>query len=256
MSGAVDLGQWLIENGADLDVQDEPDGATALMRAIWNGHDTLAVALIDAGADPNARTRWKNNSETPLEAAVNKGNVALAIRLLDAGASLNPDRLEYGPVLSLALTSPAMLERLLNSGLDLNQKDIFGRYPLSIVMDEGPSVALEMMVEAGTESYLKDWRGPQPFLRFAKRGMADLVRLCLEKSAIIRQDSALRKDALFLAMRSGRTDVVRVLLEREPFYTRMESVDAVLKNSKPPPDDPDAIRDIRALFERRLKPRP
>jgi ankyrin repeat protein len=253
-SGAVDLGKWLIDKGAYLNAQSDPDGISALIKAIWNGDDALAFALINAGADPNTRTRWKMNSEGPLEAAVKKGNVDLVMRLLEAGASPNPGRLAYEPVFSMALASPRMLELLVNSGLDLNQKDIFDRYPLEIVMQNGSIESIGLMIESGADPYLKDWRGTPPFLSFAKTGRADLVRLCLEKSPSILQNREFQKEAMYIAMHNGQTTVVGVLLEQEPFYSRMEDVNAVLKNAIPPADDPNAIHEIRTLFEKRLEP--
>jgi hypothetical protein len=59
---------------------------------------------------------------------------------------------------------------------------------------------------------------------------------------------------MYTAMHNGQTTVVGVLLEQEPFYSRMEDVNAVLKNAIPPADDPNAIHEIRTLFEKRLEP--
>lgn len=50
--GAMDATRALIAGGADLNAVN-PDGATAMVLAILNAHYDLAVALLDAGADPN-----------------------------------------------------------------------------------------------------------------------------------------------------------------------------------------------------------
>ncbi len=253
-SGAVELGEWLVENHADVSAKSNPEGVTALMTAIWKGHDRLVAALLAAGANPNARTNMGMNSRTPLGAAVQKRNPELAIQLLEAGATMDAQRLVYEPVFSMALTSPRMMALLLSSGLDLNQQDIFGRYPLEVAMYKGSEATLRFLITSGAEPYLQDWRGVQPFLHFAKNGLADLVTLCLEKSALIRTDKKIQRNAMDLAMRHGRTAVVRALLEHDPVYERMASVNAVLQNATPPADDPTAIDDIRTLFENRLGP--
>jgi len=51
-AGALDGAQALIEGGAKLDVQD-PDGTTATILAIINGHYDVAALLVDKGANPN-----------------------------------------------------------------------------------------------------------------------------------------------------------------------------------------------------------
>jgi ankyrin repeat protein len=53
---ARDAALALIEAGADPNVRD-PDGLTAMNVAIMNEHYDLAVALLEAGADPNAADR-------------------------------------------------------------------------------------------------------------------------------------------------------------------------------------------------------
>jgi len=153
----------------------------------------------------------------------------------------------------MALASPRILDQLLNSGMDLNRKDIFGRYPLEIAMRKGSVESLRKIIESGAEPYLIDWRGSQPFIHFAENGQADLVTLCLDRSVLIRNDKRLLRNAMDMAMRHGRTAVVRVLLEQDVFYDRMEGVDAVLKNASAPNDDPNAISDIRRLFEKKLE---
>ena len=50
--GAMESTRALVAGGADLDLQN-PDGSTATILAILNAHYDLAVALLDAGANPN-----------------------------------------------------------------------------------------------------------------------------------------------------------------------------------------------------------
>ena len=50
--GAADAARTLVELGANLDAVD-PDGTTALVRAIINAHYDTAGVLIEKGADPN-----------------------------------------------------------------------------------------------------------------------------------------------------------------------------------------------------------
>ena len=51
-SGALAAAQALVDSGAKLDVQD-PDGTTATILAIINGHYDVAAFLVEKGANPN-----------------------------------------------------------------------------------------------------------------------------------------------------------------------------------------------------------
>jgi ankyrin repeat protein len=50
--GALESARALMDGGANLNVQD-PDGMTATILAIINGHYDVAAALVEKGADPN-----------------------------------------------------------------------------------------------------------------------------------------------------------------------------------------------------------
>jgi ankyrin repeat protein len=59
------------------------------MLAAYHGHDEIAQALIDCGADPDRRNL---RGQTPLGGVAFKGYVTIATILLDAGADLNADQ--------------------------------------------------------------------------------------------------------------------------------------------------------------------
>ena len=64
--GAVDAARALAESGANLDLTD-PEGTTALIVAIINGHYDVAAVLVEKGANPNIADI---KGMTPLYAAV------------------------------------------------------------------------------------------------------------------------------------------------------------------------------------------
>lgn len=99
-NGKVEACRLLLELGADPNFTSEGTGETLLHQAITGRNVTqteVALALIDAGADPNRRTRpdvttlcfardIRTRAETPLHRAAAFGNAALIRALVEAGA--------------------------------------------------------------------------------------------------------------------------------------------------------------------------
>jgi len=68
-------------------------GHTPLYAACKEGHETVAMLLLNNGADPNVRNKFRvfasNDFFFPLQAAVQRGNVAICDMLLQKGAKLD-----------------------------------------------------------------------------------------------------------------------------------------------------------------------
>lgn len=78
------LALWLMEQGADIHaVAQNPQRIQPLHAVVTNGNLTIAQALLDRGADVNAR---QANDFTPLHTAADNGDEALAQLLLAHGA--------------------------------------------------------------------------------------------------------------------------------------------------------------------------
>lgn len=84
-NGRRDLIVALLEAGADANARNS-SGLTALMGAASNGHAEIQEILLDHQADPNAKF-W--NGYTPLMWSVHRSPVRTVERLLDAGADVN-----------------------------------------------------------------------------------------------------------------------------------------------------------------------
>ena len=66
----------LLEKKAPIDGE-TPEGTTALLAALTNGHDEIATMLIEAGADLN---RPNSSGLTPLIVAIARENLASSER--------------------------------------------------------------------------------------------------------------------------------------------------------------------------------
>lgn len=149
----------LVAAGADVDARDQLAGWTPLHAAAnestWNEVFEMLGMLLDAGADPNARTE---DGRTPLHLAVGNipGTALAAPRdagevialLVEAGANLEArDERGRTPLHTAAGSSefPEWLNALLNAGADPKARDEDGRTPWDFARMNG---AL-----AGTNAY-------------------------------------------------------------------------------------------------------
>ncbi len=83
--GHIDCVEFLIQNGAQLDLKDE-HGWTALHHATYGGHLEVMKRLVEAGQDVNQGGSWKR---TPLMEAARKGHTDCVQYLIQNGAQLD-----------------------------------------------------------------------------------------------------------------------------------------------------------------------
>ena len=84
-SGRVDIAQYLIENGADIEAKDKK-GYTPLFIAVENQKPDIVKLLIEKGANVKIKTKFL---VTLLIIASKKGNIDIIKMLVQAGADLN-----------------------------------------------------------------------------------------------------------------------------------------------------------------------
>lgn len=194
---ALELIAELVDAGADINASGA-DGFTPLFRAIWDGRDDIALALLGRGADPNVRGL---SDMSALHLAARAGRRALVSQLLDAGGdqrivadaelvlgveSHDEDRVRrahegrgsVGPPwfpLKIALTAPAaangdftMARFLLELGADPN-----------LPQEAPPIVAAAEYGRAAIVQFLLD-HGAQPGARNANAKSA--LKACLART--------------------------------------------------------------------------
>ncbi len=119
----------LLEHGADPNVHSKVHDETPLHRAIRSGNVTVARALLDRGADPDARRIYE---ETPLHVAASQGETAIVEALLAAGAEIDAlDHHENTPLQrAVAAHEHAVIETLLRAGASTTLKNKYGMLPI------------------------------------------------------------------------------------------------------------------------------
>jgi ankyrin repeat protein len=150
--GALEAGAALAAGGADLDLVD-PDGATALVIAIINGHYEFTEFLLQAGADPNVVDNEAGMG--PLYAAVDMHRLAVGhgrgnptqigrIDSVDIARSL----LEHGADPNARLRKPIMQRQHTAGDSALGE----GATPLMRAAKSGDIEMLRVLVAAGADA--------------------------------------------------------------------------------------------------------
>lgn len=128
------------------------DGWTPLHLAAFFGQLELANALLDAGADVNARSSnaMKN---TPLHAAAAGGQLSLVERLLKRGA--DPNASQEGGWTALHSAAQAgnreMVEVLLANGAYVNSRAANNQSPLDLALSKGQQNVAALLEHLGAK---------------------------------------------------------------------------------------------------------
>jgi len=132
---AVDTVRQLLGEGHPPDERD-PGGLTALMWAARSGAVEAMTALLDAGADPNARDQ--RHGWTALVHAIHKQHVDAVRTLLERGADPNVRTQAFTPLMMAAMErDPSFVTLLLEHGADPRARGNGGATALSQAVSGG-----------------------------------------------------------------------------------------------------------------------
>ncbi|XP_075871211.1 ankyrin repeat and death domain-containing protein 1A isoform X2 [Nelusetta ayraudi] len=142
-----------------FDTRDEVnmDGETALYRAAVNGQERCAMALLEAGCDPNILT-FHCSALHPVSEI---GDTPLVQLLLEHGA--NPDlrnqRQETPLHLAVKNSHIPVIHLLLAAGCDINVTDDRSQTPMHLAAELAKIDVVEMLLKAGLDLMIQDRQG-------------------------------------------------------------------------------------------------
>jgi len=171
----------LLQQGADINTKDHPDGRTSLHLAARNNHLNVVEALLRHDLDVNIKDVIK--SQTPLGIAAAHGLVIIITALLN------------------------------HQAVDLNTRDINNRTPLHLAVRGGKKLTVDALLKTGkVEINAKDTWGLTPLHLAAREKFGDIVEELLRNQAKLDEVDQDGNSPLHLAARVGSSDIVRTLL--------------------------------------------
>ncbi|KAJ8119646.1 hypothetical protein ONZ43_g3450 [Nemania bipapillata] len=159
-----------------LDATDA-DGWTALIVASSKGKLDLVQWLLKSGADID---RLNRHNYSALALAASKGHVEIVAALLKKGAQIN---VAPRPPLIYAVSYPDILRLLLDSGADVNAVDPLGNTAINSASQGGIIDSVKMLVEKGADVNHKNQYGWSPIFYVVCPHSSALTRLLAENGA-------------------------------------------------------------------------
>ncbi len=175
---------------------------TALLVALENGHEDVAILLLDHGANPDAADAF--DGTRPLHEAVKRGLARAVDRLLAAGGQAAPRMLFDAAYRNL----PDIAARLLDAGVDLDAggPDASALYAAAW---GGHAVMIEWLLARGANLAAA---GAGALRAAANAGRTDAVRVLITRGVPVDSADADGWTPLLMAAWQGQTEAVRVLL--------------------------------------------
>jgi ankyrin repeat protein len=208
-SGDTELARMLLAAGAPINARDDEKG-TPLHDAVAKGAAAMAKLLLAAGADVNA---WKGAAQA-LHIAAERGDLQLMEILLAHKAELEGDP-DLTPLHRAATTGQLEAARLLLAhGANVNARKGGGMTPLLEAVRGGHPQLVRLLCEhhADVRADSADWG---PLLYAVLEGKVDIARILVDHRADINPKPDQRYETLLhFAVHRQNADMVRLLLDR------------------------------------------
>ncbi len=215
--GDANIVDYLLQAGADLNVQNTASKETPLHLACQEGHIKVIQLLIDRHADINA---FMLHRSTPLRVACVKGHTEVVHMLLKHGGNVNtPDRTGRTPLITAVEQGHhEMVCLLLDANCDKDAKDTLGRNAVFQAVHKRYSTILHTLISAGCDQNAVNMRGVSPLHCAARIGFFDMIRILLDSGCDkdIQGNlggQALGYTPLWESIQSGHLIAVQMLLE-------------------------------------------
>jgi ankyrin repeat protein len=187
---------------------------TALLTAASEGHEAVALSLIEFGADVHVRNNYQ---ETTLYWACHNGNTALVKKCLEMKADPSITTIyDATPLLEVVKTPRPDIVKLLlqeNPELDVPKLDIDSA--LNLASYVGSKEILELLLDHDANIESTDRHGDTPLHQCSYRGNLEIANLLLDKGAKCDAKNREGRTPLHYAAWKGHLDLMTLLYEKD-----------------------------------------
>ena len=212
--------KFLLEKSADVNIQAEKDGGTALflaiskgnseavglllakncnpnvylakdkltplMAAIKDGNLEIIKALLDKGADVNAKGGPKGGNLTALHLAIIKGDVAAARLILTQKNDVNSPMFDNGatPLMyAIANNNNEIVKELLSQGANVNAQEQDGLTALMLAVTGKNVEGVKALLDKGADVNLRTGNGGTALAAAKKLNIQEIIDLLIKAGA-------------------------------------------------------------------------
>ena len=234
--GHLEMVEFLLNNGADVNYSCGNSNMTALIFAAEENYKEIAKLLIERNADMNVVCRWK---ATAFMIAVSLGYPELVELLINEGAEVKlvADNV-IGQSRWIALHEiakkgyTALAHRLIDDyGADVNLVDDYKKTALMLAADEGHTTTVKLLLDRGAEVNLINRYGETALINAAGGGHTAIVKLLVNKNAELDQISNTGATALINSARGGHTAIAELLINKGASLDRSNDDNTALNQS-------------------------
>ena len=206
----------LLENGADVNVQDESwlkTGRTPLMYAVLQGDAALVQTFLAKGA----RLDLKNKDGDTALSLAKKDGLEYIAQLLEkpaSGRSSQPSDLSSHPLFKAVKEGRLdNVKALIAKGADVNLRAASGSTPLMYAADGNKLEIVRLLLKSGADVNAKNGPNNTALIYAAIKGQVSVVRELLRNKADVNVKNMAKGDALIYTVIGKKTEVVSALLK-------------------------------------------
>ena len=239
----LDMYKLMMEEGEDIRFNEDPDETEAWIQSVGNyldifdqlikpvensrrreryqaklfesaileGNPEIVALLIERGYPPEVQD---DSGNTPLMYAAGKGNIEVLRLLIRHGASIHRASLTETPFMrAVARDRPDTVRFLANQGAEVNGRVNGGETALFLVVREGNSRMLDLLLGFKVDINAETRFGWTPLMEASIQGQTETARRLLAEGADPNREDALGRTALMLAAGARYPELVTLLLE-------------------------------------------